>query len=87
MPDMNDFDRWARRACAEVPPQPDVAPAVMQSLRGLKRRPEPVGLMWLLSGAAACAAALCAAVGYRAWLALDSPLRTWVEDLSEWGIL
>lgn len=87
MKDMEQFEHWASRARGEDAPQPDVVPAVMARLRAEPSSAARGGALWALSCVAACAAAVCCVAGYRAWTVLDHPLRTWMEDLSRWGML
>ena len=86
---LEQFERWARRAQHEPAPQPDVAHAVMGRLR--RARPEPAArpsiLLWAFSGASACAAAVCALLGYHAWLAVTDPFQGWMENVSTWWML
>ena len=88
MASLGQFDRWAHRAHAEAAPQPNVTTAVLRRLRETEPEAAQPGLwLWLLSGVSACAALICAALGYGAWVALTEPWPSWLHDLSNWGWL
>ena len=87
--DMRQFERWAARTRGERAPEPDVARAVMRRLRA--GEPEgaqgPSIVLWLFSGASACAAAACAVLGISAWLSLNDPWQNLTQGISDWWML
>jgi hypothetical protein len=93
MADMRRFEQWARRARNEAAPQPEVVHAVMGRLRHASAQSatanaaRPDLWLWLFSAASGCAAVVCAALGYGAWVAMGEPWASWLQDLLDWGIL
>ena len=89
MPDIEQFNRWAQRAEGEKAPEPDVVHAVMRRIREGRRDPlpGPGALPWVMSGAMAAAAAVCAVLGAQAWMAASDPVAAWVRQVAEWGML
>jgi len=89
MPDEKSFERWAKRAAEERAPEPDVLPAVMDRIHSVRPQADlgPGALPWVVSGAMAAAAAVCAVVGLSAWASFSSPLGPWLQSFSEWGML
>jgi hypothetical protein len=83
MATLDQFDAWARRAAREEVPVTDVAGPV---LARLSQAEEPdvafVRWLWGATAATACAAAVCAAVGYLAWseVAVLSHWFGWARD-------
>ena len=89
MSGMERFEQWARRARADLGPQPDVTDAVLREVaRAETARARAARRLVLgFSTAAACAAVVCALLGHAAWTTLDNPLRGWLGDLANWGTL
>jgi len=98
MTNLERFERWVHRARQETAPQPDVCAAVMARLLpalAARRAPgapaESNVWLWLVSGATAGAAAVCAVLGYGAWTTLSDPWPMWFDQalpgIFNWGVL
>jgi hypothetical protein len=75
------FEALAALAARESAPAPDVTRAVRWKLA--QRAAEKVSLAWVSRLATACtaAAAVCAWLGWQAWVTLSDPAGGWFQSL------
>ena len=89
MDSLERLKRWQARATRERAPEPDVVADVMRRIRAGRQRQAGAYdfLPWVLSGAMASAAAVCAILGGTAWLTISDPMAGWASRFSDWVVL
>ncbi len=80
------FEKWAALARMEKAPQPDVAAAVIYRLTVLPEEDAATGI-WAFVTVTACAAAVCAFLGYDSWLSLFGNWYGWAQDFASWSLI
>ncbi|MBI4375058.1 MAG: hypothetical protein HY549_01285 [Elusimicrobia bacterium] len=86
MSEWDNFEKWAALARKEEPPRTDVARAVLYRLKQPARVENVSDGIWAFSTASACAALVCAIVGYNSWLSLLGDYYGWMHDFASWNL-
>jgi hypothetical protein len=83
------FERWAGKARKEPAPGLDVADAVMLRLCRVSAPTviAPPPWMWVTAAASVAAAAVFGVMGYTAWIEMNAPGVSLLQEISSWGTI